>query len=257
MKRSFFISVLCILIVLTVSVSCQTVHSEKKEERYVSAIFQKEEAQKYIEDDEEAEFLDTIWIYYSDGTFEQYAMMDDTAVLFSSGTYAVVSGSFASLPEGEETSITIRRSSKYQNGEFAAYSSEHMYDLGTLGFDEIYAYRENGHRIEAVFFGDDRQLFVESDGDREMLDTIWIYYDDMSFEQFALLDGHMRLFSRGSYAFSDGGDFFYEEKASDCGDITITRSEKYQAGKGLSAYSSSHTYDLNSLGFEKIVMPSL
>lgn len=245
-----FVAVLCLF------VSCATKKAVNEgDERLVAAVFTKDDGQLYIEKDGDREYLDTMWVYYTDGTFEQYVEGDDdNLLLFSTGTYKLDGGDFV-FDEGEVDygDITIERDKKYQNGKLSGYSSSHTYDLGSLGFVQLYALDERDSRhVEAVFYGLDKQLFVERDGEREYLDTIWIYYSDMSFEQYASVDDKMILFSSGTYAFEDGGDFIYEAEEDDCGDILITRTMKYSATKGLEEYSSMHLYDLNSLGFVPI-----
>ncbi len=260
MKKSLTLGILTSLVLLLFATSCATsaintsttsaTTATTSEERYVTAIFTKEDAQPYSHSSKEKEQLDTIWIYYNDNTFEQFAEHEDKLVAFSNGNYEQV---------GEEvfSKITIIRTHKYQNEQLLDYSSEHTYDLGPLGFEQIYSYARSGKKIEAIFYGLDRQLLIEEDGDKELLDTIWIYYDDKTFEQFACVEDKMQLFSTGDYEFADGGDFVYEVQEANYGDIIINRHQKYITGKGLVSYESSHTYDLNSLGFIAIVRPQL
>ncbi len=106
--------------------------------------------------------------------------------------------------------------------------------------------------MEALFYGEEKQLFTERDGEKEYLDTVWIYYSDMTFEQYAAVDDKMILFSRGTYSFSGGQDFIFSVEEKDLGDIVINRTMKYSALDGLSPYSSSHVYDLHTLGYEEI-----
>ena len=106
---------------------------------------------------------------------------------------------------------------------------------------------KKGKQVTAIYLGEDLQPYTEEDGDEEMLDTIWVYYDDMTFEQFAEVDEDITLFSEGTYAFTDGSDFVYDEKDANPGGIIITRTQKYQTGKGLAAYDSTHEYDFAGL----------
>lgn len=262
MKKISALLIVSALVLSLFSVSCATkkatvaTETNVGETKWVTAVFVKEDAQAYTEADGDNEKLDTIWIYYSDCTFEQFVELDDDIELFSKGSYTLTQGGDFVLKDDEPVvNITIRRSHKFQSGLLEEYLSEHTYDLGTLGFDQLYAYDNDSRRVEAVFYGIEKQPFVESDGEREMLDTVWIYFNDMTFEQYAWLDDEMVLFSTGTYAFSDGGDFIYEAEEKSFGDITLSRREKYQAGKGLSPYESTHTYDLNSLGFIVLVVP--
>ncbi len=270
MKKSALL-IFVVALILTLTISCATNSSvisssvsnssvsnkislekesktQEEAKNFVTAIYTKEDAQPYTCTDGDKEQLDTIWIYYSNGTFVQYAELQDNLEFFSSGTYELTEN---------EISLLVKRSQKYQLGKLSEYSSEHIYEPEALGFEKIYSYQENPNqestkKIEAVFYGLDKQNY-----EADQIDTIWIYYDDMTFEQFAILDDSMQLFSTGDYSFEDGGDFIYEIQELNYGDITLNRHQKYVAGKGLVAYESSHTYDLNSLGFKALVMPTL
>ena len=262
MKKISALLIVSALVLSLFSVSCATkkatvvTETNVSDTKWVTAVFAKEDAQAYTEADGDKEKLDTIWIYYSDGTFEQFVELDDEIALFSMGTYALTEGGDFVFEDNESVvNITIRRSHKFRGGLLEEYLSEHTYDLGSLGFDQLYAYENDSKRVEAVFYGHEKQPFVESDGEREMLDTVWIYFSDMTFEQYAWIDDVMVLFSTGTYVFADGGDFLYESQEENFGDIVISRKEKYQAGKGLSSHESTHTYDLNSLGFVVLVVP--
>ena len=123
---------------------------------------------------------------------------------------------------------------------------------GADQFDPV----KSGVTVESVFAGVERQPITDEDGDIiTEEDTIWIYYSDGTFEQFVDLDGKTVLFSTGTYEFSEGGDFTYEEGASSNGKITIVRNKKYQSGLGLAPYHSSHTFDLGTLGFTQVYAP--
>lgn len=244
-----------LIAVLCLFVSCATKNGVLSENagKPVAALFAKEDAQAYVEWDGDRDYLDTLWVYYTDGTFDQYVEEDDKVLLFSTGTYSLSDGDFV-YEEGEDDfgDITIVREMKYRDGKLSSYSSDHTYDLGSLGFVQLYALRDESKTVEAVFYGVEKQLFIERDGDREYLDTIWIYYSDMTFEQYAAVDDEMILFSLGTYSFEDGGDFIFSDDDGDSDDIQINRTMKYSAENGLAAYSSSHIYDINSLGFVQI-----
>ena len=109
--------------------------------------------------------------------------------------------------------------------------------------------RSKADQFSATFVGIEKQPYKDEAGKETMLNTVWIYYDDLHFEQYAFVDGAMQLFSTGTYMLSEGADFDFDKDDKNAGDLTITRTKKYQAGKGLSDYSSTHTYALNTLGF--------
>lgn len=106
-----------------------------------------------------------------------------------------------------------------------------------------------GKDVSAIFVGIDKQ---PSGGPDDLIDTIWIYYNDSTFEQYAEVDKEMLLFSQGNYHFENNGNFVDGKKDSSKGQIVIDRNKKYQYGKGLLDYSSHHTYDLYALGFKCI-----
>ena len=106
--------------------------------------------------------------------------------------------------------------------------------------------------VEAIFVGADKQLLVEQDNDQEHLDTIWIYFNDMTFTQYAFHDDKCFVFSTGTYAFENNGSFIVNDAGEFPGNIVITRNQKFQDGAGLVAYDSTHSYDLNTLGFIQV-----
>ena len=92
----------------------------------------------------------------------------------------------------------------------------------------------------------DKQKLVKTDGTEEYLPTIWLYYDDGTFEQYAVIDGvNDILFSRGDYSVTS--DSFANDYV-----LTIHRTQKYQDGTGLTDYDSTHDYVLGELGFIRI-----
>ena len=107
--------------------------------------------------------------------------------------------------------------------------------------------KSRADQVSATFVGIEVQPYKDEAGTETMLNTVWIYFNDLHFEQYAFVDGAMQLFSTGTYVLSDGADFDFEPDDKDAGDLTITRTKKYQAGKGLSDYSSTHTYALETL----------
>ncbi len=254
MKKALLL--IALSLVLTLFVSCATKSgtvSDGDKTRVISSIFTKEEGQSYVEKDGEMDYLDTMWIYYTDGTFEQFVEHDDTVILFSKGAYSLTGGDFV-YEDGEKDfgDITIKREMKYVGGKLTSYSSVHTYDLGSLGFDQLYVLDDESKTVEAVFFGEEQQLFIEMDGDKEYLDTVWIYYSDMTFEQYASFGDKMILFSIGTYYFEDNGNFINCVDEKGHGDIVIKRTMKYSALDGLAPYSSSHAYDLSALDYVMI-----
>jgi len=231
--------------------------AEAKSVKTVDAIFFGNDLQPFTETGKEQEMLDTLWIYYSDGSFEQFSEVDDGLKLFSTGSYAFENeGNFIyDDDEADHGDITITRTKKYQPGTgLENYDSTHTYKLGTLGFDNLYVSEDGGKQVKVLYYGNDKQPYVNTDGSNEMIDTEWIYYTDGTFEQYAEVNDRIVLFSTGTYELAEGDDFVYEDGKENQCTITINRDKKYRAGKGLEEYTSSHTYDLGTLGFDQVLL---
>ncbi len=100
----------------------------------------------------------------------------------------------------------------------------------------------------AAFLGAANQPY----GD-EMVDSLWFYYGDQSFEQYAYLDYmHPTLFSEGYWKIDNGTDLYLGTEKENDVIITLTRTKKLQDGSYM-AYASEHTYELKTLGYEQIV----
>ena len=239
MKRLF---VLFLILSLSVCSAClaETVN--------VEAVFVKDEGQMFVQENGSISMLDTAWVYYSNLTFEQYAIIDDEVILFSQGTYRFEEGSDFDPSNSEKDLINITRSTKYnaQNG-LQPYQSEHLYDLYNLGYTQILNREKDAHMI-AAFLGAANQPY----GD-EMVDSLWLYYGDQSFEQYAYLDYmHPTLFSEGYWKIDNGTELYLGTEKENDVIITLTRTKKLQDGSYM-AYASEHTYELNTLGYEQIV----
>ena len=189
--------------------------------------------------------LDTIWIFYTDGTFDQYAEIDNAFRYFSNGTYFFRDGGdFHISTDGEEDLIVINRTHKYsaETKEIAEYESSHEYRLGTLGYRQIYA-PDDQKKISAIF-GDDRtEEYTDETGVTRYLDTFWIFYGDSAFDQYVFLNDDITLFSTGSYSFDEIGDFHFQMEDANHGTITL------QFDRTMDTLSPKEkTCDLNSLG---------
>ena len=239
MKRLF---VLFLILSLSVCSACLA------ETANVEAVFVKDEGQMFVQENGSIWMLDTAWVYYSNLTFEQYAIIDDEVKLFSQGTYRFEEGSDFDPSNSEKDLINITRSTKYnaQNG-LQPYQSEHLYDLYNLGYTQILNREKDAHMI-AAFLGAANQPY----GD-EMVDSLWLYYGDQSFEQYAYLDYmHPTLFSEGYWKIDNGTDLYLGTEKENDVIITLTRTKKLQDGSYM-AYASEHTYELKTLGYEQIV----
>lgn len=180
---------------------------------HVTALFFGNDKQVYMTDSGET-LLDSLWIYYSDKKYDQYVIYPDGKTdLFASGTYE----SFG----GEE--------------------------YGTKIFEK----KGGSKHVLSVFIGDNRQPYDTGDGNKVLLDTVWVYYSDKTFDQYAILpDGQVVLFSCGLYKLAD-------EKAVAVAPgkkFTLHRSKKYQKDGGLLPYSSTHDYEDELLDFTLVYL---
>ncbi len=213
-------------------------------------------------DSEETEIkADTLWIYYSDNTFDQYTQGPEGYGLFSTGTYSLENGANFIIKEGKDKgSIVINRNKKRTFDDPDAtglkdYDSSHEYDLGSLGFTQIYGPKDEGKKIEAVFGDDNQLLYTDDSGVVRHLDSVWIMFDDMTFKQFVYIDDDVKLYGSGYYELSDGADFNNIEQEKDSGTITLEYDYNMLYKATGQKDTEPVTYDLKSLGltcyFEK------
>ena len=101
-------------------------------------------------------------------------------------------------------------------------------------------------KLVAAFMQVDKQKLVKADGSEQYLPTIWFYYDNGTFQQYAVIDGEKDvLFSSGEYSVA-------EDASTSKSIITLHRTQKYQDGIGLADYDSTHEYVLGELGFIRV-----
>ena len=241
--KKFAVSAIAALMVFVMAFSSFAwAEAEPKSGTQVEAVFFGDDLQLFIEADGDEEMLDTFWVYYSDGTFEQFAEVEDKFVLFSVGTYEFGENNDFHFEAGtpDKGIITIRRNKKYNAADgLADYESEHTYELGTLGYDRVFVRDENGKNIKSIFYGNDKQPYVEEDGDDEMLDTALFFYSDGTFDQYIEKDDQLKLYGQGTYEMPDAEDF---------GKVTISVIQKDSVEP-----ASPETHDLKALGFDQMV----
>lgn len=214
-----------------------------KEQADVVAVFAGIEKQPFrLENQpEEDQKVDTVWIYYSDNTFDQYAELRHEFELFSTGKYSFTEGgSFG--PEGKDGSIVIERTQKYslETGRLADYSSSHEYKLGSLGFTQIYG-PETGKEIEAIT-GDNKLIeYKDEAGVRTRLDSIWLYFTDGTFVDYVFLRGEVVANGLGTFYFDRGGDFHVIPTEEDQGVVQLSWEKSLTGLAG-----EIRTYDLST-----------
>ena len=209
----------------------------------VVAIFAGDDKQPFALENhpDEDRKIDTVWIYFSDNTFDQYAELRHEYELFSTGTYAFTNGgSFGA--DGQNGSIVIERNQKYSEKEkrLVEYASSHEYVLGTLGFTQIFG-PEDGKEIEAIT-GDNKYIdYVDEEGVWTKLDSVWLYYTDGTFVDYVFLNGEIVQNGAGTYAFDETGDFHLVPTDKDHGKIIITWEKSLTGLAG-----EKRTYDLST-----------
>ena len=258
MKKAISILAVVFLVVLCAGCLAEESNSAPKTGTEVATVFAAPDIQPYTEADGSQEKLDTIWIYYTDGTFEQFAEVDDKALLFSNGTYELVGDADFVLENNgaDNGQIIIRRETKLSSTKgLEDFQTEDVVELSSPGLTQLYA-PDAGRKIDAAFYGIDKQPYTGNDGEQDMLDTWWLYFSDGTFEQYAIVDDEPKdrvvLFSTGRYQLRDGSSFIYEKKSDESSFLTIQR-EKKLSPDGLVPYESSHEYELSTLGFVRII----
>lgn len=175
--------------------------------------------------------VDTLWIYYSDNTFDQYAEGPRGYELFSTGTYTLKDGGdFILSEDGDNGTIVIERNRKRspEAQALTEYSSVHEYALGTLGFEQLYSPADEGKAVEAIFGVDHMLTYTDESGVTALLDTVLIFFKDMSFRAFSFVKDDVVLTGSGTYEFNETGDFHIVPFEDDNGTITMRFDESIQ-----------------------------
>ena len=186
----------------------------------------------------------SILYFYKDNGYRQY-MVDGGIIrpYTEGGYYGDVEGGSA-----KSTDIEINVKKFYdEDGTLNDVRVFYLIDRSSKESFRLFPIKANKDKnIVAAFMQADKQKLVKTDGSEEMLTTMWFYYDDNTFEQYALVDDENSvLFSSGDYTVSEGF-----VKASSV--LTIHRTKKYQDGKGLANYESEHDYVIGELEFIRV-----
>ena len=104
--------------------------------REVEAIFADDYSLNYADEDGVISNLDAIWIYFTDGTFAEYAYLNGEVVLFGSGSYELSeTGDFHILPD-EDDYGTITQTWEASLSEFSGETL--TFNLGATGRTCLY-----------------------------------------------------------------------------------------------------------------------
>lgn len=215
----------------------------------ILAIYSCPDTQIITRGDHSKELADTIIFLYQDYSYIQYVNHDNRYEIYSKGAFEV---NFDwEEPDWQYFTphiLTIHVEQIHADNH-QAEAADLTYDMNLDRVMDYCLYPDNARtdlKLVAAFMQVDKQKLVKADGSEEYLPTIWFYYDDGSFQQFAVIDGEDDvLFSCGDYSVSN--DDFSDESI-----LTIHRTRKYQDGAGLTDYDSTHDYVIGELGFIRI-----
>lgn len=210
----------------------------------VKAIYAAPGSQIITNADGSKDLADTVILMEEDGGFQQYVIHGNQAELYSQGQY-VLSGE----PGGNTPAImTVTVQQLHQSGhEMADVALTYDVNLSAKDMFCLYPLKaENGVKVVAAFMQADKQKLEKADGSEELLSTLWLYYDNETFQQYSVLpDYEVALFSTGDYSIR--GDFSVADSI-----LTIHRTQKYADDTGLAAYDSTHKYIMGELGFVRL-----
>lgn len=223
--------------------------AEETTQPEILAVYSSPEAQIITNDDQSKALADTVIFLYQDHSYVQYVDHESRYEIYTKGTFQV---NFDWTEPGWQDKmphiLTIRAEQ--------LHTTKHQLESADLAFDvnldrsmEYCLYPDNTNpdqQLAAAFMQVDKQKLVRTDGSEAYLPTLWFYYDDGTFRQFAVMEGNENvLFSCGSYTVTDG--MFTDESV-----LTIHRTQKYQDGVGLADYDSTHDYRIGDLDFIRV-----
>ena len=223
--------------------------AEEKAQPEILAVYSSPAAQIITGDDLSKELADTVIFLYQDSSYIQYVEHENRYEIYSKGTFTV---NFDWTEPGWQDKtphiLTVHAEQLHTAGH-QTEEADLTYDVNLDRVMNDCLFPDDTRTdlaLAAAFMQVDKQKLVRTDGNEEYLPTIWFYYDDGSFQQFAIVDGEENeLFSCGDYSVT--GNVFADESV-----LTIHRTKKYQDGVGLADYDSTHDYVIGSLDFIRI-----
>ena len=240
------ISVLVMLSLLCAS--CWAVAEESAQPEML-AIYSCPDTQIITDDNQSKELVDTLIFLYQDYSYIQYVELEKRYEVYSKGTFELNFDWTESGWQDIMPHIITIHVEQIQADDLQMEAADLTYDVNLDRKMDYCLYPDNDQvdlKLVAVFMQMDKQKLVKTEGTEEYLPTIWLYYDDGTFKQYAVVDGENNiLFSCGDYSVTS--DSFANESM-----LTIHRTQKYQDGTGLTDYDSTHDYVLGELGFIRI-----
>lgn len=223
--------------------------AEEREQPEILAIYSCPEAQIITGDDQSKELADTIIFLYQDHSYVQYVEHEKRYEIYSKGTFEVNFDWTEPGWQDKTPHILTIHAEQIHTDDHQTEAADITLDVNLDRAMEYCLYPDNtnpGQQLVAAFMQVDKQKLVKADGSEAYLPTLWFYYDDGSFRQFAVTEGNENvLFSCGNYTVTDG--VFTDESV-----LTIHRTQKYQDGIGLADYDSTHDYLIGELDFIRV-----
>lgn len=242
---------LVLALVLMIGILPCGAFAEDAPEKGILAVFSSPKAQIVSGSNQSKLLADTVIYLYTDTTFVQYVSEWDHYEVYSEGTYELnFDWNDSNWRDDGSLHVLTLRVKAIHDTNHQLQPADITYDINldtALPFCLYPANVRSDLKLVAAFMQVDKQKLVRQDGTETYLPTMWFYYDDGTFQQYALLDGHKdELFSTGDYRITEGG-FAQGESV-----LTIHRTQKYRDGIGLADYDSTHDYVIEELDFVQV-----
>ena len=186
---------------------------------------------------------------YQDLSYVQYVNHDNHYEIYSEGSFELNFDWTEHGWEEQTPHILTLNVRQIHEADHQLKFTDATYDVNLDNLTDYCLYPDNIRtdlKLVAAFMQVDKQKLVKQDGSEEYLPTMWFYYNDGSFQQYAILgNAEQVLFSSGEYSVTN--DEFMKQSV-----LTIHRTKKYQDGKGLADYDSTHDYVIGELDFIRI-----
>ena len=215
----------------------------------ILAVYSCPATQIITNDDRSKELADTVLFLYQDLSYVQYVNHNNRYEVYSQGTFELNFDWTEPGWEKQAPHILTIHLRQIHEADHQMKFIDSTYDINLDKVMDYCLYPDNirtDRKLVAAFMQVDKQKLVRQDGSEEYLPTMWFYYDDGSFQQYAVLsNAEQVLFSSGEYTVTN--DEFMKKSV-----LTIHRTKKYQDGKGLADYDSTHDYVIGELDFIRI-----
>ena len=215
----------------------------------ILAVYSCPATQIITNDDRSKELADTVLFLYQDLSYVQYVNHNNRYEVYSQGTFELNFDWTEPGWEKQAPHILTIHLRQIHEADHQMKFIDAVYDVNLDKLEDFCLYPDNIRtdlKLVAAFMQVDKQKLVRRDGSEEYLPTMWFYYDDGSFQQYAILsDSEQVLFSSGEYSVTD--DEFMNRSV-----LTIHRTRKYQDGTGLAEYDSTHDYVIGELDFIRV-----